>query len=202
MKMFSPDLPERRRILKEICHSNSQWKPRLSVVGVMFLLAIGIIAYTVVLLINHHTSSFGIFIFLCVGVCLACVPFFIGVSAKNSAKYKCGLPFSSYANGTLLLHDNKLEYVFWRVGPREPAAYSSKRAVYKEQDKFVYSVEKKDIVQITIKDDVCRITGTGFTAMPEWAEDDATVKRTCSEFAFILAFEQRNADKSIMEWRN
>lgn len=201
MKTLSPDLSQRKRILKTISHSHPQWKGRIILAGALILIALGIIGYTVVLLFNHPTTTFGIFIFLCVGICLACVPFFIALSVKNTAKYKCALPYTSYANGSLLLDEDKLEYAFWRVGPREPAAYSSKRAVYKDEDKFVYSIKKAEINSLNFSGDICRIKGYGIVQMPEWAEEDATVKRNNKEFSFIMAFDQNNAKDIIEEWR-
>lgn len=94
MNTFSPSLSKRKNILKTISHSHSQWKGRIFLAGVLILLALGILSYTVVLLVNHRTSTFGIFIFLCAGVCLACVPFFIGLSVKNTANLnvRCRIP--------------------------------------------------------------------------------------------------------------
>lgn len=201
MNTFSPSLSKRKNILKTISHSHSQWKGRIFLAGVLILLALGILSYTVVLLVNHRTSTFGIFIFLCAGVCLACVPFFIGLSVKNTAKFKCALPYSSYANASLLLGEDALEYVFWRVGPREPAAYSSKHAVYKDEDKFIYRINKGNINSIDIKENICKIKGNGSVQMPEWAEEDSTVKKTSKEFSFIMAFEQGDVAKIIAEWR-
>ena len=37
--------------------------------------------------------------------------------------------------------------------------------------------------------------------MPEWAEEDSTVKKTSKEFSFIMAFEQGDVAKIIAEWR-
>ena len=105
-----------------------------------------------------------------------------------------------YANASLLLGEDTLEYAFWRVGPQEPAAYSSKRAVYREEDKFVYRIRKTDIHSIDVKGDICRIEGSGIVQMPEWAEEDATVKRESKTFSFIMAFEQRNAEQILAEW--
>ena len=100
----------------------------------------------------------------------------------------------------LLLGEDTLEYAFWRVGPQEPAAYSSKRAAYREEDKFVYRIRKTDIHSIDVKGDICRIEGSGIVQMPEWAEEDATVKRESKTFSFIMAFEQRNAEQILAEW--
>ena len=142
MNTFSPSLSKRKNILKTISHSHSQWKGRIFLAGVLILLALGILSYTVVLLVNHRTSTFGIFIFLCAGVCLACVPFFIGLSVKNTAKFKCALPYSSYANASLLLGEDALEYVFWRVGPREQPTAVSMQFIKMKTNSFIESTKK------------------------------------------------------------
>lgn len=200
MKILTPDLSERRRILKQVCHSHAQWKIRIAIAAALFLIAAGIMGFFVILLITQPTTAEEVFVIVCTAICLGCVPYIIALSVKNTAKFKCAYPYTSYANGSLLLHDDTLEYGFWRVGPREPAAYSSKRAVYREEDKFIYSIKKKDIRSIEIHDDICRIKGNGFVQMPEWAEEDAAVKRTYKEFSFIMAFEQKNADQIIEQW--
>lgn len=111
-------------------------------------------------------------------------------------------PYSSYANGILILSDESLQYVFWRVGPHEPAAYSSKRAVYNDKDKFIYSIRKTDIKKISIENEVCQITGLGTIQIPEWAGEDSFIKKENKHFSFIMAFEEKNADMTINEWRN
>ncbi len=201
MITLTPDLFERKRILKAICHNHTQWKARMTISIVLFTISIRMMGYTFYLLANHHTSTFGIFIFICAGICLSCIPFFIAISAKNIAKYKCALPYSSYANGSLILTDYSLEYIFWRVGPREPAAYSSKRAVYRDENKFVYIIRSEEIKSISFKDDACKIKGIGKVEMSEWAEEDHIVKKTSPEFSFVMAFEQREAEQSIIRWR-
>lgn len=143
MNTFSPSLSKRKNILKTISHSHSQWKGRIFLAGVLILLALGILSYTVVLLVNHRTSTFGIFIFLCAGVCLACVPFFIGLSVKNTAKFKCALPYSSYANASLLLGEDALEYVFGGLArvSQQPTAVSM-QFIKMKTNSFIESTKK------------------------------------------------------------
>ena len=200
MKTLTPDLAERKRILKDICRNHPQWKIRIALATVLFIVAVGVLGGTIGLLIRHPTSVDGIMAFIGSAICIACVPFFCGLSVKNTAKYWCAFPYTSYANASLLLGEDTLEYAFWRVGPQEPAAYSSKRAVYREEDKFVYRIRKTDIHSIDVKGDICRIEGSGIVQMPEWAEEDATVKRESKTFSFIMAFEQRNAEQILAEW--
>lgn len=202
MVTFTPNLSERKRILMNVCKSNPQWKIRVLAIVFLLVISVGILAFTVYLLLSHRTTAFGVFIFLCVGICLSCVPFFISISIKNSSKYKCAFPYSSYANGMLILSDERLQYVFWRVGPHEPAAYSSKRAVYKDEDKFIYSIRKSDIKKISIENDTCQITGFGTIQMPEWAGEDLFITKENKKFSFVMAFEEENADEIIYEWRN
>lgn len=181
--------------------NHPQWKGRIAIAGILVIFAIGIMGGVAYLLFRHPTSTEGVFIFLAAGICMAVVPYAFSLSVKNTAKYKYALPYSSYANGSLLLLDDALEYIFWRVGPQEPAAYSSKRAVYMDEDKFVYIIKKAAIKSISIRDDICRIEGNGVVQFPEWAEEDSTVKRSFDEFSFVMAFEQKNADQIIHEWR-
>lgn len=201
MHIFTPDLSERKRILKDVCRNHPQWKVRFSLATVLFIMAVGVLCGFAGLLMTHPTSTEGVAIFAGAAVCFACIPFAFALSVKNTAKYKCAFPYSGYANASLLLGEDTLEYVFWRVGPQEPAAYSSKRAVYRDEDKFIYRISKTDIHSLDIKGDICKIKGNGKVQMPEWAEEDSLVKKTSKEFSFIMAFEQRDAARSIAEWR-
>lgn len=201
MNVLTPDLSERKRILKDICQNHPQWKVRAALTIVLSVLTIGVLMGTVYLIAMHPTPDV-IMAFGGSGIIFAFIPYAIAQSVKNTAKYKCGFPYSSYVNGSLLLTEDGLEYVFWRAGPREPAAYSSKRAVYRDEDKFVYRIGKNDISSITIEDDICRIKGNGTIHIPDWTgEIDEFVKRKNTEFSFIMAFEQKNAKDIIEEWR-
>lgn len=200
MQTFTPDLTVRKRILHQLCHAHPQWKARMALAHGLMLLAAGIIGFTAALLVYHATSAFAVFIILCGAACIAFVPYIIALSVKNTAKYKCAFPYTSFANGSLRLTEDGLTYVFWRVGPREPSAYSSRRAVYRDEDKFVYSICKGNIRSIAIEDDVCRIKGNGSVHMPEWAEADETLQETMGVFSFILAFEQENAAEILQAW--
>lgn len=202
MNVLTPELSARKRILKTVCRTHSQWKARISLAVILLIISISIFIGTAYLLLEHPTTMEGVMIFLATSFIFAFIPFAFALSVKNTAKYKCGLPYSSYANGSLILRGDALEYVFWRVGPREPAAYSSKRAVYKDEDKFIYIIKKTDITSIEVRNDICKIKGNGIIQMPEWAEEDVTVKRKNKEFSFIMAFEQKDADQFIIEWRN
>ena len=64
-----------------------------------------------------------------------------------------------------------------------------------------YRINKENINSIDIKENICKIKGNGSVQMPEWAEEDSTVKKTSKEFSFIMAFEQGDVAKIIAEWR-
>lgn len=201
MEMFKQDLSERKRILRKICKTHNQWKIRMVIFTILNIVTLGICVFTVYLLCNFTVEVEGALLIIGVGVIFACVPFFISLSVKNRAKFKCALPYSSYANGTLVLKDKTLTYIFWRVGPNEPAAYNSKRAVYNDEDKFIYTILKSDIKSLVIKDDVCLIKGNGEFKMPEWADEDFSVNSDIvKNFSFILAFTEKNAVEKIKEW--
>ncbi len=201
MKKFTADLSERKRILKIVCNAHKQWKLRMILFAFLVITTIGIGGFFAYLVLHFSLTGEDAFLFSATGICLACVPFFVSLSIKNKAKFLCAFPFSSYANGTLILENQTLSYEFWRVGPNEPAAYSSKRAVYNDEDKFVYIIAKSDICSFEIKDDICRIQGNGKFIMPEWAVEDSAVNvKIAQDFSFILAFEQKGAEQRLKEW--
>lgn len=200
MTTFTPSLSERKRILKLVCSKHPQWKIRMTVFVILFVLAAAIIVGVAALLIWQHAIPAAVFAFSLTAILLASVPFCFGLGVRNIAKYKCGLPYSGFANGTLLLKDDVLEYTFWHVGRDEPAAYSSRRAVYREGSKFVYSIPKAEITDLSIEDGVCIINGKGRTQMPKGAEDDDAVQACSDSFGFLLAFEQSDAAQKIKQW--
>ena len=207
MTSFKPSLKKRKEIIKRVCKNSPSWRIRILCSVILFLFAGSIIIGAVILLLKHPTSADGVFIILCAGVCLACVPFFIAISVKNTAKYKCSLPYSSYANGTIVLNGSTMEYIYWKVGRNEPAAYSSKRAVYRDEDKFVYRIERSAVKKLKIDDiGICCISGNGFMIRPDYAcgnERSYSNKQiACKEFSFALAFEEDNIGKIINNWKD
>ena len=95
MKTLTPDLAERKRILKDICRNHPQWKIRIALAAVLFIAAVGVLGGTIGLLIRHPTSVDGIMAFIGSAICIGCVPFFCGLSVKNTAKYWCAFSYTS-----------------------------------------------------------------------------------------------------------
>lgn len=199
--ILKPDLTERKRILQNICRSNKKWKTYTVVKAALILLAAAIIFWFINLLTTHPTSSSGILIFGCVGLVFACIPVFAAISINNKAKYRCGFPYSSYANGFLILTDDSLEYRFWQVGIHEPAAYSSSRAVFRDEDKFSFIIRKNDIISLKVRNDICYIKGNGKLTKPLWACENPNTKEPCNEFSFTFAFGEINSEKIIKDWQ-
>lgn len=200
------DLKKRKDFLNAIAKSKSSWKFRMILMILLFLMSIGIfvgVGYALLSAENTITTT-TIVVFVMMAVCLACVPFFLGIHIKNSAKYSCAAPYSGMTNGTLLLEDNKLEYVFWKASKEAPAAYSSKRALYRDEDKFIYRFDKHNIKSMTVDQyHVCHITGNGTITVPIWESTNDTIEtRKVSQLSFLVSFEQNDAERIIKDWRN
>ncbi len=202
MITLTPSLPERKRILRQVCKKHPQWKVRIGFSILLFLIAAGIVCATAVLLIQHPTTAEGVWVFMAGSVCLGCAPFLSAFAVKNKAKFKCGLPYTSFANGTLLLKEDALEYVFWYVGSGNPAAYSSRHAVFPAGYEYVYRIPKPFITTISVKDGICTVQGHGRIQMPEEEKDESSdLPEFCKTFSFLLAFEQNNSAELIQTWR-
>lgn len=202
--VFQPSLSKRKSLLSIISKQDSSWKFRMFLTFLLFSISICIIIATTVLLILHPTDTMGVFVLICSAIIMACVPFFIALSTKNKAKFKCVYPYSSYANGTLILDGDNLQYIFWQVGPTEPAAYSSSRAVYREENKFVYKIDKSSISKLIINENgICTIFGNGKIIVPDWADiPQKEINSLRKKFSFVLAFEEKDVNERIINWKN
>lgn len=201
--VFIPSLIRRKQILLSICKAKFKWRLSIIVSLILKLIAALIIIATIIFM-NYKGIEFEkAIIFIVASVCFSLIPFFISLSVKNSANYKNGLPFSGYANGHLILDDNSLVYEFWQVGPREPAAYSSKRAVYNEVDKSLYVIEKQSIKNISINDlGVCKITGDGKLLTPNYnSKRNMYNEKKTKSFEFICSFDTEFSENIANDWR-
>ena len=194
---LTPSLSKRKMILKQICKSQIKWKLMIVISILLYFCSISIIIGSIILLIRYPTILMGIVVFICYAISIGCFPFFIACSVKNTANYECGFPYSSYANGTLLLNEQSLEYIFWRVEPHEP--------VYRDKDKFVYKIDKQAISKLSINElGICSIKGQGLLEKPEWACVDykkySDKIESCKNFSFILSFEEAEASEKIKRW--
>ena len=202
--VFQPSLSKRKSLLSIISKQDSSWKFRMFLTFLLFSISICILIATTVLLILHPTNTMGVFTLICSAIIMACVPFFIALSTKNKAKFKCAYPYSSYANGTLILDGDNLQYIFWQVGPTEPAAYSSPRAVYRDENKFVYKIDKKFISKLIIDENgICTIFGNGKIIVPDWADiPKKEINSLSKKFSFVLAFDEKDVNERIINWKN
>lgn len=203
MQEYQNSLNKRKEYLAQICKNNKSWKIRMFGHYVLVVIALIIIIGIAIMLVQHPLDVFGTFIFIAASVGFACIPYFISLSVKNTAKYKCAFPYSSFANGFLMLSDDKLEFVHWRVGKQEPAAYSSKRAVYKDEDKFVYTIMLKDMQTMKIDSlHICTITGSGVLSQPEWAGNSGNRENIeTHKMSFLLDFEGSEVENNLRKWR-
>ncbi len=204
MLQYQNSLEKRKEYLSVICKQHKTWPIRMALYIMLNVVTITIIAGVLLLLVNHPTDAFGVIMLIAAMIALACIPFIISRSVRNTAKYKCAFPYSSFANGTLILNDDKLEFIHWRVGKTEPAAYSSKRAVYRDEDSFVYTIPSSQIKSLKIdKNHICHISGIGIVSQPEWAGTKGVREEIeTKSFSFLLDFEDSSVEKNLEAWAN
>lgn len=204
--LLKPDVDKRRMHLEKICKSKKSWKFRIALHAVCMLAAVGMMITMAVFLCLFGEGNIEMIVgfLVCTGL-IALVPFFIGISIKNTAKYKCGEPYSGIANGFLFLEDDSLRYVYWRCSAQSPAAYSSKRKLlYDEMKKFECEFLRENISSITIDDfHVCHIKGNGQLTIPiTWSDKDCEVDyKKVKKLDFLIAFEQDDAEDIINRWK-
>lgn len=206
MQQFTPSLSKRREILDGIRRKHPKWKTKKILSWILKIIAAGIMIGIIWLLIAQPEDLEGTLILLIGALIIAFVPFVLSIAVTNNAKYNCALPYSSYANATLLLYEDKMEYIFWIVGDGDPGAYSSKRQKYLDENKFTYSIQRENLKSLEIKDQTCFLKGEADLQMPDWSYEIFSLREAFPEvvedkkFSFILAFQEENAKEKILEW--
>jgi hypothetical protein len=202
---YSSDLKLRRLLLKKIARKNKKYRYGVLISATLYIIAALILLSSFVLLFKHPTTSMGIFVFICIGIIFAIIPFFIAVSINNSNKYKCALPYSSMANEKLLICDDRLEFIYWNVSKDNRGAYS-KHEKYRDENKFVYSIYRNDVKKIVFEDETCIIKGKGKIKLPFYLEDDffnpEDKFETVDSFEFLQCFNETNIKDVIERWKN
>ena len=202
---FQTDLRKRKSYLKAIAKTDPTYLPRMICFWVLMSVTALIVidVERMVFTAKNAPDPETILVFTAMAICIACVPFFIGLSVKNTAKYKCAAPFSGMTNNTLILTDAYLELHFWKASKEAPAAYSSKHAHYAPEDKFVYRFDRQNIKVIKIgKDHICRVAGEGVVTVPDWASStDAPETKKVSSLDFVTCFTDNDCEAKLLAWQ-
>ena len=207
MRVFLPDLYARKRVLRELATKHPAWKRKVIFSILLFSVGIVIIAFTLRLIMTNTPRALGYFIFGVPGATFAIIPMIIGVIRYVSAKYDCALPYSSYANGTITLYEDRLEYVYWEIRKESPEAKTEKYLMkYPEEAKTTYSIDRDSIRDVTTEDGlVCVISGSAKIKIPDWKRKDGQFfldkTQYVGEFSFPLAFAETDVIQIIDNWR-
>lgn len=204
--IFKTDLDKRKVYLKAIAKSKRSWPFRMACFWLLMFLTLAIVVGIGYIVFTSGADLDAVIIggFSAMTFCLACVPFIIGIAVKRSAKYACASPYSGMTNGMLILTDSYLEFVFWKASKEAPAAYSSKRASYQDEDKFIYRFDKDKIKSIKIDEfHVCHVGGNGTLTVPDWASSNDNIEtKSAKSFSFVTCFTDENCESIILKWRD
>lgn len=202
---FACSLVKRDDYLKNIMRKHPHWKIRRAVMWFLYILSVMIILSFALLLVQHPTNKMGMFIFMCAAVCFACIPFFFACSVKNTAKYKCALPYSGRANESLHLTDKELIYRYYEMD-KTGHIYISPLTTKQEEYIYEYRIEIDNIRGISIDDNhICYIEGKGFLTVPITYQKNTREKTVCEKFNFItdfVEFGNDDVEQIIRNWRS
>lgn len=203
IRLLKPDVNKRKEYLDTICKSKKSWKVRIILHVFCMFLAVGIVITGIVFICFMGIKEIGLLAGVLVATLIAALlPYLIGLSVKNTAKYKCAEPYSGMANGHLYLEDDILKYVYWMCSEHSPEAYSSKKKIiFYEEKKCECIFLKKDITSVHIDEfHVCHIKGSGIKTVPGEFDGDVRKQRKLKKFDFLVAFEPDDAESMIKMW--
>ncbi len=207
-KILKYDFQKRKKYLRNIAKKHKMWIPRH--IGYWILVGLAVIIFvsfmilmTMLLCSAENTFEIQRAIICGVpGVTMGGMAYLFSVTTKHSAKYKCALPFSSYANGTFVIENDYVMYTFWKVN-EYPIDGQSKKKKHKEEDMFTYKIYKRNIESIDVNDDnICTIKGSGSVNGPLYRINndfgEVGERIVIKEFSFLTCFDNDRSNEILL----
>lgn len=203
--LFSHDTKKRKIYLLNYAKNNPLWRIRIVTMNILFIISLltyGSFGCNLLLKgVNNYTEDFVFRVHLFT-VCIAGLPFFMGLYFLRLANHNCALPYSCISKSILLLSDGQLEYFYWKSTITYSTVFGDNPRIYPNKDKFLFSCDKKNIKSLEIDDyHICHIIGNGQLILPSCANstpEDKTIKM--NEFSFMVSFDDENAEEIIQKW--
>lgn len=199
---FESDLAERKLLLSSIYKANKKKIIWILLDALLFFISAFILFGTIGYTIYTKDFSQGIFVIIA-SAQLACVPFFIAVSLKNTIKFKCTLPYCERANEQLKFYDDRMEYSYIKVKKNNAAAYSMlkyENGDYNYFDMHHLVIYYSKIDNVEFENSVCKIYGE-FSLLKPYSDKRDFKEQELKTFNILMNFgiDNKNVKERLTE---
>lgn len=190
MKKYKSNVNIRKSILDSIYKKSSRKNIGLIFVGFLISIAIISLVASAVYSIIKNAGIEGL-IFVAAVLIFALIPFFIGISLKNTIRYKYTLPYCSRVNESLAFNDNGLEFSYMKVKKNHSAVYY---AVEYDEEDLDYNVmehiivEYKKIKSYNYNNNILNLNGS-FTMLVPYKSKKGFEEKHIDNFSIIMDFD-------------
>lgn len=183
----------RRTMLDNIYENN----PKKNI-GIIFstLLIVLSIAFLICSVIYSIMKNAGIEGLVLIGAVLifSSIPFFIGISLKNTFKYKCTLPYCERVNESILINNDGFSYSYLKVKKNNSAIFypiEYDESDFSDDDMEHFTVCYNKIIRYDINDNILSVYGDFVHKSPNKNKRGFN-EFQCNNFSILLDFEDND----------
>ena len=190
MKKYKSNAYIRKRILDNIYKKSSGEKAGLIFAGFLISIAIIFLISSAVYSIIKNAGIEGL-IFVGAVLIFSLIPFFIGISLKNTIRYKCTLPYCNRVNESLAFNNDGFEFSYLKVKKNNSAVYY---AIEYEEEDLDYDamehiiVEYKKINNYSYDNNILNLDGS-FVMLVPYKDKKCFEEKYIDRFSIIMDFD-------------
>lgn len=190
MKKYKSNAYIRKRILDNIYKKSSVKKVGLIFAGLLISIAIISLICSAVYSIIKNAGIEGL-IFVGAVLIFSLIPFFIGISLKNTIRYKCTLPYCSRVNESLAFNNDGFEFSYLKVKKNNSAVYY---AIEYDEEDLNYDVmehiivEYKKIRNYNYDNNILNLDGS-FVMLVPYKDKKGFEEKYIDRFSVIMDFD-------------
>ena len=119
---FKSNVRLRRTLLDNIYAHNPKKKIGIILSTLLIVLAVSFLTYSIIYSIKKEAGIEGLILIGAVLI-FSSIPFFVGISLKNTFKYKGTLPYCERVNEKILINDEGIVYSYLKVKKNNSAVF-------------------------------------------------------------------------------
>ena len=197
MKKYKSNANIRKSILDSIYKNSSRKNIGLIFVGFLISIAIVSLVISAVYSIIKNAVIEGLILVAAVLI-FASIPFFVGISLKNTIRYKCTLPYCNRVNESLVFNDDGFEFSYIKIKKNNSAVYY---AIEYDEEDLNYDVmehiivEYKKIENYNYNNNILNLNGS-FVMLVPYKSKKGFEEKQIESFSVIMDF---NDNEEILE---
>lgn len=193
----------RKKMLDEIYKNNPKRYIGFFCSALLIIIAMLSLVWSVVYSVKEDAGIEGLVLIGAVLI-FSSIPFFVGISLKNTFRYKCTLPYCKRVNETLTLTDTELEYSYFKVKKNNSAvfyAHQYDESLISYDDMEHIKIKYTDVDDIDMDGNFINIRGK-ITLLSPCKSKKGFEEKQSNNVSIMLDFEDNSVKNQLLNLTN